>query len=102
MSTGQRYRWVKRSASTYQLTNASGAPLLLPNGSNTLVLTGGTVFGTISQLLANSLPLMPLCALYNHQRTRYGARCNGEHHAGQWCTIQCDNYLSCNWVGQVT
>lgn len=50
MSTGQRYRWIRTSANTYQIRNAAGAALLLPNGSNTLTLANGTSFGNMTNL----------------------------------------------------
>lgn len=54
MVSGQRYRWVKISSTTYQLTNEAGTAVLLPSGSTQLTFTNGVMFGTLVNL-PNSL-----------------------------------------------
>lgn len=54
ITSGQRYRWVKVSSTTYQLTNEAGTAVLLPSGSNQLILTSGVTIGTLTNL-PNSL-----------------------------------------------
>lgn len=46
MSTGQRYRFVKLSATTYEVTDSSGNPIILPSGSTVITLNSGITFGT--------------------------------------------------------
>jgi prepilin-type N-terminal cleavage/methylation domain-containing protein len=50
LATGQRYRWVQISSTSYQITDESGSAIMLPNGGNTLVLTNGVTFGTFTNL----------------------------------------------------
>jgi prepilin-type N-terminal cleavage/methylation domain-containing protein len=54
ITTGQRYRWVKLSSTTYQITDQSGTAIILPSGVSTLTLSGGATIGTLSNL-PNSL-----------------------------------------------
>ena len=53
ITSGQRYRWVKVSSSTYQILNEAGTPVLLPSGKNQLTLTNGITLGTLSNLPNN-------------------------------------------------
>ncbi|EKD72140.1 MAG: hypothetical protein ACD_45C00750G0004 [uncultured bacterium] len=53
ITSGQRYRWVKISSSTYQIVNEAGTPILLPSGSNQLTLINGVTLGTLSNLPNN-------------------------------------------------
>lgn len=53
LGTGQRYRWVKTSSSTYQITNESGTAIILPNGSTTATLKNGVTFGAFTNLPNN-------------------------------------------------
>lgn len=53
MATGQRYRWVRTSSTTYQITNQSGTPVTMPDGSTTASLSGGSTFGTLTNLPSN-------------------------------------------------
>lgn len=53
MATGQRYRWVRTSSSTYQILDSSGTAIALPNGGTTLTLTSGITFGSLSNLPSN-------------------------------------------------
>jgi prepilin-type N-terminal cleavage/methylation domain-containing protein len=55
MSTGLRYRWVKVSGTSYQIVNASGIAIILPNGSSTLTLAYGATLGAITNLPNNLL-----------------------------------------------
>jgi prepilin-type N-terminal cleavage/methylation domain-containing protein len=54
MLTGQHYRFVRTSATTYQLLNEAGSALLLPSGGTTITLSTGVSFGTFTNL-PNSL-----------------------------------------------
>lgn len=53
MLTGQRYRFVRASSTSYQITDEDGVAVLLPRGSSTMVLTSGVTFGTFSNLPSN-------------------------------------------------
>lgn len=53
VTTGQRYRWVKLSATTYQITNEVGTPIILPSGTTQWTLTGGITIGTLTNLPSN-------------------------------------------------
>ena len=53
ITSGQRYRWVNVSSSTYQIVNEAGTPILLPSGSNQLTLINGVTLGTLSNLPNN-------------------------------------------------
>lgn len=53
LTSGERYRWVRTSTTTYQVTNESGSPILLPNGSATAILTNGISFGSFTNLPSN-------------------------------------------------
>src|SRR3990167_285538 len=54
MATGERYRWVKVAANSYQITNEAGTPIIMPSGATQIVLVDQAVFGTLSNL-PNSL-----------------------------------------------
>jgi prepilin-type N-terminal cleavage/methylation domain-containing protein len=54
MASGQRYRWVLTSSSTYQITNEAGSAIMLANGSTTLTLSAGVTIASLSNL-PNSL-----------------------------------------------
>jgi MSHA pilin protein MshC len=64
VATGQRYRWVKVSASTYQILNESGSPIVLPSGGTVLTLTSGVTIGTLTNLPSNLVA-------FNSQGTPY-------------------------------
>jgi len=53
MTSGQRYCWIKTSSNTYQIQNASGTAILMPNGSTTVTLNRSTTFGTLTNLPNN-------------------------------------------------
>lgn len=53
MTTGQRYRWVKLSSTSYQLTNESGAAVLLPSGVMQITLPTDMTFGSLTSLPNN-------------------------------------------------
>lgn len=55
MATGERYRWVRTSASTYQIIDIGGTAIALPNGSTTLTLSAGNTFGSFANLPNNLL-----------------------------------------------
>ena len=46
MVSGQRYRWVATSSTTYQITNEAGSAILFPSGSNQIALTDGANFSS--------------------------------------------------------
>ncbi len=50
MSSGQRYRLVITSSTSYQILNASGAAIVMPMGGTSTTLAGGISFGTLSNL----------------------------------------------------
>lgn len=50
MSKGERYRLVKTSSTTYQITNSSGTPIAIIPGSNSATLATGITFGTFTNL----------------------------------------------------
>ncbi len=54
MTNGQRYRFVKTSANTYQIVNNAGTAIKLALGNTTMTLNSGISFGTLSNL-PNSL-----------------------------------------------
>lgn len=54
VTSGERYRWVRLSSTTYNITNEAGVAIMLPSGSSTLTLTSGVTFGTLTNL-PNSL-----------------------------------------------
>lgn len=54
LASGERYRWVRTSANTYQITNQAGSAIKLANGSTTVTLTNGVTFGVFTNL-PNSL-----------------------------------------------
>jgi prepilin-type N-terminal cleavage/methylation domain-containing protein len=53
MTKGERYRWVKTSSTTYQITNSSGTAILLAGGSTTVTLNSGMAFGSFTDLPNN-------------------------------------------------
>ena len=53
MTSGQRYRWVKLSATSYQVVNAAGTAVTLPSGTTTITLYSGISFGTLTNLPNN-------------------------------------------------
>jgi len=52
MTSGQRYRFVKLSSTTYQILNASGSTVSL-YGRSTVTLNGNITFGTLTNLPNN-------------------------------------------------
>lgn len=50
VSRSERYRLVKTSADSYQITNSSGVAVVLPSGGSTTTLGGGISFGAIANL----------------------------------------------------
>lgn len=54
MSKADRYRFVKTSANTYQITNSSGTAIAFPSGNTSITLGTGIAFGTLTNL-PNSL-----------------------------------------------
>lgn len=50
MTKGERYRWVKTSATTYQIQNSAGTAILTPTGSTTTSLESGISFGSFTNL----------------------------------------------------
>lgn len=54
MLSGQRYRWVRLSSNSYQITNQAGAALLLPSGGTQVTFASGISFGSLGNL-PNSL-----------------------------------------------
>lgn len=53
MSKGERYRFVKLSSTTYQITNSAGTAIILPRGVTTITLNSGITFGTLTNLPNN-------------------------------------------------
>ena len=53
MMSGQRYRFVKLSSTSYQLTNESGTAVLLPSGVTQITLPTGMTIGSLSNLPNN-------------------------------------------------
>lgn len=52
MASGQRYRWVRTSTTSYQILNQSGSAVVFPNGSTTMTLSSVS-FGTLTNLPSN-------------------------------------------------
>ena len=46
MTSGQRYRFVATSSTSYQITNEAGVAILFPTGSSQVTLTDGASFST--------------------------------------------------------
>lgn len=53
ITSGQRYRWVQLSSSSYAVYNEAGTPLVLPAGSTAAVLTSSVTFSGLSNLPNN-------------------------------------------------
>lgn len=53
MASGQRYRWVRTSATSYQITDEAGSPIMLANGGTTLTLSGDVSLGSFTNLPNN-------------------------------------------------
>ncbi|EKD71877.1 MAG: hypothetical protein ACD_46C00080G0012 [uncultured bacterium] len=53
VTTGERYRWVMLSSSSYAITNEAGSAIVLPSGGTTLTLTNGVTIGSLSNLPNN-------------------------------------------------
>ena len=53
VTSGQRYRWVRTSSTTYQVLNEAGTAILLPSGVTTLTLSGDVILGTLTNLPNN-------------------------------------------------
>jgi prepilin-type N-terminal cleavage/methylation domain-containing protein len=53
MATGERYRWVRTSSNTYQITDEAGVAVLLPNGNTTMTLSGAVTLGAFTNLPNN-------------------------------------------------
>lgn len=64
MSSGQRYRWVRTSSSTYQILNESGTAIMLPSGSTSVTLSSGVTFGSFSNLPNNLIAFDSVGAPY--------------------------------------
>src|SRR5690348_547194 len=54
INTGQRYRWVLVSSTSYSVTDSAGTAILLPSGSTLATLSNGVSIGSLSNL-PNSL-----------------------------------------------
>ncbi len=50
VATGQRYRWVKVSSSSYSILNQSGTAIILPSGGTILTLSNNVSIGSLSNL----------------------------------------------------
>lgn len=50
MATGERYRFVRLSATSYQITNQTGTAQVLASGSSVQILENGATFGSFSNL----------------------------------------------------
>lgn len=53
MATGERYRWVRVSSTSYSITNEAGTAIVLPSGGTVMVFTSGVSIGTITNLPNN-------------------------------------------------
>ncbi len=53
MNSGQRYRWVRVSASVYQIVNESGTAMIMPSGATQVTMTSGVTIGTLTNLPNN-------------------------------------------------
>src|SRR3990167_7368497 len=53
MATGERYRWIRVSGNSYSITNESGSAIVLPSGGTVLILSGGGVFDSFSNIPNN-------------------------------------------------
>ena len=53
MNKGERYRWIKTSATTYQIVDSGGSPILLSGGNTTQTLASGITFGSLVNLPNN-------------------------------------------------
>src|SRR5436190_169268 len=53
VTTGQRYRWVRNSATSYQILNQAGVAIVLPSGGAQWNLLTGESFGTFTNLPNN-------------------------------------------------
>ena|SRR3990167_2361137 len=53
MNSGERYRWVKLSSTSYQMTNEAGSAILLPTGGTQVTLAHGASFGSFTNLPNN-------------------------------------------------
>lgn len=53
MASGQRYRWVRTSSTSYQITNEAGSAVMMPSGGTSLTLTSGVSFGSFTNLPSN-------------------------------------------------
>lgn len=53
MTHGQRYYLIKQSATTYQIMNSAGSPVVLALGNTTMTLNSGITFGTLTNLPNN-------------------------------------------------
>lgn len=53
MAKSERYRIVRTSATSYQVQNGSGSPIILGSGSTTVTLNSGLTFGAWSNLPGN-------------------------------------------------
>ena len=50
LSRSERYRLVKTSATSYQITNSAGVAVVMPTGSSTINLGDGISFGALTNL----------------------------------------------------
>jgi prepilin-type N-terminal cleavage/methylation domain-containing protein len=53
VNSGQRYRFVKTSSTTYQVLNEAGSAVLLPSGETSVTLTDGVTLGSFTNLPNN-------------------------------------------------
>lgn len=53
MASGQRYRWVRASSTTYQILDEGGTAVMFPNGNTTMTLASGISFGSLTNLPNN-------------------------------------------------
>lgn len=53
MASGERYRLVRLSATTYNITNEAGTAIVLPSGGTVMTFTSGVSFGTFTNLPNN-------------------------------------------------
>ena len=64
LATGQRYRFVKVSSTTYGIYNEAGAAVTMPNGATTITLTNGVSISSMSNLPSSLVAFDSLGAPY--------------------------------------
>jgi len=50
MTSGQRYRWVKTSSTSFSILNEAGTAIRLPTGGTVVTLTNGVTIGSLTNL----------------------------------------------------